>query len=54
MVVVIVHVGAVIACEGWQRDGGGGLVVCVIGMGSSVVVVMLCGCVGVVVGCDGL
>ena len=29
---------------GWQRNGGGGVVVCVFGMGSSVVMVVLCEC----------
>ena len=39
---------------GWQRIGDDGVVVCVFGMSSSVVMVVLCGCDWVVVGCDGL
>ena len=39
---------------GWQRSGGGGVVVRVFGLGSSVVMVVLCGCGWVVLGCDGL
>ena len=30
--------------DGWQRNGGGGVVVCVFCMGSSVVMVVLFGC----------
>ena len=44
MVVVIVHVGAVIACGRLSANGGSGVVVCVFDMGSSVVMVVLCEC----------